>query len=733
MLRPEDDYETWVLYLTEFLVENDLYIQMFNDFDRLLQYYDENDKLPDPIEGYSYLFINVSANLIVQNITELEIPDSQQFKDILQILSSVGVHATSLFAKGYEKFEESLRYIFSRKTPIYNSTRKNPNTNQTLFCNVIKNYLSNDGLNPLFQVAESYASSPDIQDDQPKNPLKNVSDLTPNSSNPANSSNSIIYKVTLLIQLIQNFQIFRILNDLTTIKMVNRIVPTFSAILRRFDKAKLRNTDSNGIIIFVKEFVKFSTEVNAQQNTANENDDVADVDVDATDLLSINDTSIITRVVLSNFKVVVFDVLNFSMFCLKSDILEKQMMAANILKMLRSYVSLSNNIQKWAVRNQETYFSLILNQKFNENVLAVLKSPYRMLIEFAPPTNEQLNTLWSMTIKMNPSSSNYNNTNNNSNSYSNLANSSGMNSPSNSGSGAFSSIQQNERDTYISFILDSIRAIGEERTAKFLNDILLISLPDQTQQQQLQSQSNVNTSITRNFIDVLQIIASKSDTSISERIAHFIIDLLKDSNYQEVAFSSIKEMTKDKGQSSLSIKQLLMNYCRSQLIETIQQKKQNTTTSSSKDSDESVTRSLLEIMQCLIQNSYQKSKDVDEDLINLVLYFLDNEKDEETKESNSSPNSSDTSLNSKKIDSDLIFDFVRTCCVRSQYNLTPEQFDKLWSHVKSTDFAYLSNIIMKRGISFLTGENVEESIKDKLKSFDYSKSELNFVDFVSYF
>lgn len=58
-----------------------------------------------------------------------------------------------------------------------------------------------------------------------------------------------------------------------------------------------------------------------------------------------------------------------------------------------------------------------------------------------------------------------------------------------------------------------------------------------------------------------------------ERIAHFIIDLLKDSNHQELAFTSIKEMTKDKGQSSLSIKQLLMNYCRSQLFASIEQKK----------------------------------------------------------------------------------------------------------------------------------------------------------------
>ena len=686
MLRPEEDFETWVLYLTEFLVENDLYIQMFNDFERILQYYDENEKLPDPIEGYSFLFVNVSGNLIVQNITELEIPDNQQFKEILQILSNVGVYMISLFAKGYEKFEESIRYIFSRKTPIYNSTRKNPNTNQILFCNVIKNFLQNDGLTPLFQVVESYAKSDNYDpSNQVDNPLKNVSDLTPTSSNPANSSNSIINKVCLLSQLVQTFQFYKTLNNMTTIKMINRILPTFSSILRRFDKAKLRNTDSNGINSLVKELIRFSNEINVQINDRNDEEETLEVDI--TDLFPIDDVNVIIPIVSHNFKVVINDVLNFSIFSLKSDILEKQMLAANILKMLRSYPALSHYLQEWSIKNQTVYFSVILEQKFNENVLAVLKSPYKMFIEFAPPTIEQLNTLWNMTIKLNPSSSSYfnsqnNNNNSNSFSYSNFQNSSGggLNSPNNSGSGTFSNPQQIERETFISFILNAFKSIGDERTNKFLDDILI-----------------VNNLITRNVIDVLQIIASKSDTLISERIAHFIIDLLKDSSYQDLAFSSIKEMTKDKGQSSMSIKQLLMNYCRSQLIDN--------------NNDVAITRSLLEIMQCLIHNSYQKSKDVDEDLINLVLSFLDD----------------------SKIDSYLIFDFVRTCCVRAFYNLTHEQFDKLWKHANSSNFAYLSNIVMKQGINFLSDEKVEESIKEKLNNYDYSKSELNFVDFVSYF
>lgn len=53
-------------------------------------------------------------------------------------------------------------------------------------------------------------------------------------------------------------------------------------------------------------------------------------------------------------------------------------------------------------------------------------------------------------------------------------------------------------------------------------------------------------------------------------------------------------------------------------------------------------------MQCLIQNSYQKSKDVDEELINLVLYFLDDKNVDEL-ESNQNSSENNSTQNLKKL------------------------------------------------------------------------------------
>lgn len=683
MITPEEDYCTWVLYLTELLEDNDLYIEMFNDFDRILTYFDKNDNLPDPIQQFSNLFSQESANLIIQNITSFQIPDMQQFQLILSTLSNVAVHVVSLFAKGYKQFELSISCIFNEASFIYAS---HPRYQASAYHNVLHNFHHKKGLISFVRAITIY-----------KIP---VTDQSPPDNSFTNITNIILKYIEIFFILFST----KIIDGGETITRFNFLYLHVSKILRSFDIPKLRNTDSNIFSLFLKTLVDKTYMIDINEFSDSDSDEMIPIPKEV-------ERQLFDRIVGQNKTIIIHDILNFCIFCLKSGILEKQMMAVKILKKLTKYSTKNDIIKVWAIKNNSVYFPLILNQHFNENVLTGLQEAFKTFIIFSPPTDEQFFELWNLTAKLNTSLS-----------YKKDKDQSQNSSILNSSYSSFMTDQiASEKDAYIYFLLASIQAVGNDRVNLLLDQIL--QLPAEP------APSVIN----QNTIDLLQIIASHSSSLIGERIAHFIIDLLKEPAYQEIAFNSIKEMAKDQGHFSTAIKRLFMGYCRSQLINA----SQNPT------EDSGITVSLLEVIQCLVQNSTSAIDAVDEDLIDVILSYLENDYSE-SKTIDDSDNlrlsaiatgSQNLALNLQlpKIDSKLVFGFLKTCCSKAFYVITRSQFDRIWANITSYGFSCLSQIMLKRELSFLEGDDIIETIKMKLSQFDYSKSDVNFVNFVSLF
>jgi hypothetical protein len=69
-----EDYRTWVAYLTQFIEDNDSYVEMTEAFVNLLSAFTKERRLPDPISDRTDEFPNVTTEAIVGSLISLSIP-----------------------------------------------------------------------------------------------------------------------------------------------------------------------------------------------------------------------------------------------------------------------------------------------------------------------------------------------------------------------------------------------------------------------------------------------------------------------------------------------------------------------------------------------------------------------------------------------------------------------------------------------------------------------------------
>lgn len=323
MCSPEEDYRTFVAYLNEYIDSNPSFVEMFEDFVRILTYYSENLKLPPKIEEYSNEFRTTTMQTIIDTMTDLDIRDMRDFQAVIDLLSRSAVALANLIARDCEEAIYPFDRIFLRKNHTY-YIATSPNTRgYAILC---RGFSDLDGLKLL------------------KNRIED------NESMPSLGQFYIYFKIVHKLELQSCF-------DDNLSKFINRSWTRLISYFKEMDNKTLRSADSNLLLLLAK-------------------------------------TCFLMQVRSGGHDGACTTVLDFSIFCLESEFLEKQILGAKILE---SFVSIMNESQKSIFTTWlETHdvLGLVIPKKFKDEVLTKLLTPMRTIVVLRKPTKANLDGLW---------------------------------------------------------------------------------------------------------------------------------------------------------------------------------------------------------------------------------------------------------------------------------------------------------------------------------------------------
>ena len=159
MCAPEEDFRTFVAYMTEYIEDNPSFIEMSNDFLRILNYFCEHLKLPAPIEAYSDEFLTRTITTILQNLVEIELRDVQEFRIMIDILIRVAVALTDLVAQDLPDVMYPLDLLFLRQNPVYSCAQNVSASGYLMLC---RHYQELNGLAPLRKRIDEGEKMPEL-------------------------------------------------------------------------------------------------------------------------------------------------------------------------------------------------------------------------------------------------------------------------------------------------------------------------------------------------------------------------------------------------------------------------------------------------------------------------------------------------------------------------------------------------------------------------------------------
>jgi hypothetical protein len=430
MVSAEEDYPTWVVYLTDLLDENPNYLSMIDEFVQLLTHFVIHRQLPSSLLPHSDEFIKITAPSIFEQLMRLKPFDSQESQLFLDLLVQISIQCIILLTHDYDSVFRPLFRIFHPKSvPLFQ-------TNLQIYKIFCRNFIEKSGLLIL------------------KSRLKS-------SENPPKLFHFFIF-------LWINLQIdgLLLIGRGSLAAALRPMWKRFPQFLENLDDKSLRAADSEQLFEIVRRFFNM------------------------------------TRFPKLDRSALIISILNFAMVCLRSDFVEKQVLATKILTLSidENNESIKPIISRWL--ETSNLYSLIIEREFHDQILSQLIHPLRFLSIIRGPSESELIGLWGAVCRS---------------SVLNL--------------------------TYI--LAWILRSADEEVRLRFIDQIL-------------------QQPIARTKLSFLQLVADFSGDLIASKIAEFIISLLRTPEFAETAVETIAAMAGMHRRTALC--SLLVSRCKREAV-----------------------------------------------------------------------------------------------------------------------------------------------------------------------
>jgi hypothetical protein len=319
----EEDYRTWVAYLTDFVEDNDAYVEMTQEFVNLLSAVGTDGRLPDPIADRTDEFLNITTEAIIASLASLSIPTPADAQAMVQHLANAAVTLVRMLSQEHDVLLKPLSLLFTAKRAIY-SSKGAPNG----FSSFCRHFFTSNGLEPLKQRLEA--------------------------ADPMPRQLHFFLHLWLLLRLESQM----VLPNSAFVQFWGAAWHRFPDFLRAFDEKSLRAADSDQLLEIISIFFH-------RQRTP-----------------------------LPERNAVFQAILEFAFLCLRSNFIEKQILATKIFTVAIQKLTnqLKATLREWLGDNDVFEFTIVRN--LHEKVLSQVVSFLKEIVAIRPPSASQITRLW---------------------------------------------------------------------------------------------------------------------------------------------------------------------------------------------------------------------------------------------------------------------------------------------------------------------------------------------------
>lgn len=328
-----------------------------------------------------------------------------------------------------------------------------------------------------------------------------------------------------------------------------------------------------------------------------------------------------------------FEILDFSLRCIKCDFLDKKICSAKVLTFMVPVMIIDHYdmLKQWL--EESKIIEVIVNTNLHENVIEQLTDVFSKMISVQDLSIDTFMQIWK----------------------------------------SMKNVHILQKVALRDLLIKAITASSPVVASEFVNSLI----NEKPSLELLQFLQKLSCHLTGHY------------QFISKDISQYILALLDNPEYSDVAFEAVQDLVlESRSHSTVSY---FLEYCIKKL------------------SEENVSKSVCSLMHCLISSIVHHNHDFDDSLLDTLLECLN-----------------------KRNDKEPILDLISLCLVSTQHVISCKQLKSLWESIYSNVFTFLKSLLQVRKLNWLDNEGIA-FIDQQLISLDYKKVDVNFAEFLKLF